>query len=255
MRITAAISLSEALHWKNKDHRPVSIVDVAASFNLKKPFWLSTLVKFLEPAVVLTHHNDNARTGWNPNEDILTVDNVMQATFGELFSQQVDGDVYAQPLYVPSLHILVDGVDKGIHNVVFVATENNSVYAFDADSDLGHQWLWRTNVCTNHLGECAVPYEDMFRQDGESAEGIDVNQPCPNVKPKIGITSTPVIDVPSSIMYVVAKIKNTINSTYMNRLVGIEITGGTIVREVNINGTFPSGQSNTDIVFDSSESK
>src|SRR5262249_20363986 len=91
---------------------------------------------------VLTYHNDNARTGANRNETTLTWSNVNSATFGKLFSHRVDAYVYAQPLYFPELII------KGSkHNVVFVATENNSVYAFDADSKPGafDGWLWRTN--------------------------------------------------------------------------------------------------------------
>src|SRR5439155_20203614 len=80
------------------------------------------------PAQLLTAQFDNARTGANLNERILTPANVNASQFGRLFTFKVDGDVYAQPLYVPD----VDVPGKGKHNVLFVATENDSVYAFDA---------------------------------------------------------------------------------------------------------------------------
>src|SRR6266851_1289275 len=90
---------------------------------------------------VLTYHYDNARTGQNIQETILTPTNVKQ-DFGKLFSQLVDGDVYAQPLYVHNVAI----PGKGTHNVVFVATEADSVYAFDADYYNGGKYLWKATL-------------------------------------------------------------------------------------------------------------
>jgi hypothetical protein len=82
---------------------------------------------------VLTQHNNNTRTGAYTTETTLTPSNVNQSTFGKLFSYPVDGRIYAQPLYVPG--VAIQG--KGTHNVVYIETEHDSVYAFDADANGG----------------------------------------------------------------------------------------------------------------------
>ena len=122
---------------------------------------------------VLTYHNDDVRDGANLNETVLNSSNVNSHQFGQVAALQVDAQVYAQPLYVPNLNI--GGVQ---HNVVFVATENDTVYAFDGDG-LSDSPLWR-----HHLGT-PVPVHDQ--------EGIE---------PLLGITSTPVIDTVTGTMYV-----------------------------------------------------
>ncbi|HEY5039885.1 MAG TPA: hypothetical protein VIJ93_12505, partial [bacterium] len=102
---------------------------------------------------VLTYHNDQARDGWNPSETILTTSNVNQAAFGKLFSNAVDGQVYGQPLYVPNLSI-----SGGTHNVVYVVTEHDSAYAFDADS--AGVTYWHVNFLNAATTLISVPSAD-----------------------------------------------------------------------------------------------
>ena len=129
---------------------------------------------------VLMQHNDLARTGANTSETILTPANVNSTNFGKMFTDGVDGQVYAQPLYVENLSI-----SNGVHNVVFVCTENNSVYAFDADT--GGTTYWHTNFGT--------PFNP-------SASPIS----CGDLTPIVGITGTPVIDLSSGTLYVDTKL-------------------------------------------------
>src|SRR5580700_12158997 len=137
---------------------------------------------------VLTYHNDNSRTGQNTNETILTTSNVNATDFGKLFSQAIDSDAYAQPLYVANVAI----PNKGTHNVVYVATMNDSVYAFDADSNTGSNAspLWMVNFTNAAKGITTVPTSDLH---------------CGDSIVSVGIFSTPVIDTTSDTIYVVAR--------------------------------------------------
>jgi hypothetical protein len=149
---------------------------------------------------VLTWHNDNARTGRNLQEIELTPADVNSASFGLLFTLPVDGLVDAEPLYMPGLFI-----QGAIHNVVFVVSEHDSVYAFDADT--GAQ-LWKTSLIL-------------------SGEQTSDDRGCSQVTPEIGITSTPVIDPlsgPNGALYAVAMSKN--GSTYYQRLHALDLTTG-----------------------------
>jgi hypothetical protein len=173
-------------------------------------------------ASVLTQHNDLARTGANPNETILSPANVDVAHFGKKFAQPVDGWIYAQPLVVPQVAIR----NMGKHDVVYVATEHNSVYAFDANTKQAALW----HVSFDSTGVTAVPAPDTNEA---------------TITPEIGITGTPVIDVASSTMYLVAETKNTAAATYswtlhaLDLATGAEKLGGPLIVTGSVAGMAP----------------
>ena len=157
---------------------------------------------------VTTSQYDNARSGTNPLETTMTPRNVNTRHFGKLFTLKVDGDVNAQPLFVPGLEI----PGKGRHDVIFLATEHDSVYAFDA---YGHPSspLWRVNFLRR--GVTTVPEDDVQ---------------CPFIAREVGITSTPVIDADTGTLYVLARTRESINSPpnqYAQRLHALSVTTGT----------------------------
>ncbi len=175
-------------------------------------------------AKVLTYHNDNMRTGLNPNETILTTSNVNSTAFGKLGSLQVTGLVDAEPLYVPNLTI-----GGAQHNVVFVVTEHDMAYAFDADTP--GPALWQVSL---------IP----------SAETPSDDRGCGQVQPEIGITSTPVIDLsagPNGTMFVVTMSKDSSNN-YHQRLHAVDLTtGADRITPTEIQATYPgngTGSSN-----------
>jgi len=153
---------------------------------------------------VLTYKGNTFRTGQYGNETILNTGNVNASTFGKYVSYPVDGRVYAQPLFVPDLTI-----GGTLHNVVFVATEHDSIYAFDADQRTAIAPLWHSSFINVARGITTIPI-------------IDVK--CGDLAPEIGITGTPVIDGSSGTLYVVAATKE--QGTYFQRLHALDITTG-----------------------------
>ena len=195
---------------------------------------------------VVTQHNDIARTGANTTETTLTPANVNSTTFGRLFSQTVDGYVYAQPLYVAGVKLGTGTAQAGTtHNIVFVATENDSVYAFDADSNGGANAspLWKVSLIDSAhgagSGEKPVPQSDVATTD---------------IVPQVGITGTPVIDTTTNTMYVVAK-STVSDTTFIQRLHALDITtgaekfGGPMALSGSVSGT-GNGSSGGKLNFD-----
>jgi hypothetical protein len=160
-------------------------------------------------AGTLTFHNDNARDGENLNETVLTPSNVNSTTFGKLFSYPLDGLTFASPLYVPNVNI----AGQGYHNLVIVATEHDSVYAFDADGRSSTP-IWKDSFINPAAGVNPIPPADT----GETGD-------IPN---EIGITGTPVIDPSTNTIYVVAATKEVSGGTtkYVNRLHALDLTTG-----------------------------
>jgi Big-like domain-containing protein len=154
---------------------------------------------------VLTHHNDNSRTGLNAKEVLLTPSNVNANQFGKLFTQSVDGIIVGQPLVVRNVQLA-----DGKHNVVYVATQHDTVYAFDADSNVGANAtpLWSVSL-TN--GGTSVPIND------HGCTGTHYTE--------IGVVSTPVIDPTKATMYVVSKSLE--SGQHVFRLHALDVTNGT----------------------------
>jgi hypothetical protein len=168
---------------------------------------------------MLTQHNDNGRTGANLKETILNTSNVNVSQFGKLFSREADGQIYTQPLVVCGLTF--PGRIK--HNVVYIETEHNSAYAYDADDPNANAPLWHVN-----FGPSA-PYRDFYK-----TEWTDMNE-------EVGVTSTPVIDRRTQTIYIESKTKE--NNQYIQRLHALDLVtgqekfGGPVTIQAQVMGT------------------
>jgi hypothetical protein len=192
---------------------------------------------------VLTYHNDLARTGQYLSEKTLNPNSVTPGTFGKLFTQPVDGHVYGQPLVMANVSIS----GKGAHDVVFVVTEHDSVYAFDANSAGGANAkpLWKTSFIDPRKGVTTVPSREMYH--GEAA-----------ITPEIGITSTPVIDPKTNTLYTLAMTKEVIRGhvQYVQKLHALDLAtgrekfGAPVVIRATVRGTGVGGNGKGTIAFD-----
>jgi len=180
---------------------------------------------------ITTAQYDNARTSAYVNERTLTPATVGSGRFGKAAAIRVDGDVYAQVLFLPN----VDISGKGRHDVIFVATEHNSVYAFDAAQPA--EPLWHVNLSSVVPGASALSFRDVA---------------CPFIRPEVGITPTPVIDTTSHTIFVLARTKE--SGRFVQRLHALDVTSGAakhapVEIRASVRGT---GQGNADgmISFD-----
>jgi hypothetical protein len=193
------------------------------------------------PVAVVTRSNDLGRTGANLNEVVLSTANVSAAQFGKLFSRAVDGHIYTQPLYVPGVNV----PGKGVHNVVYVATQHNTVYAFDADDPAASAPLWQVSLGTS----VPLPNAD-FGPPGFA-----------NIEVEVGIVGTPVIDSSSGTLYVVALTREPVPATcpcaYVHRLhaldlyTGAEKLGGPVV--ISGSALRLAGGQTVQVTFDSKQ--
>jgi len=230
--LTNRRSCAKANHGSGARYSPfIGSVGRCRSFGL---FWVISFSLcaglFSSATDVVTYHNDIARTGQNLQETALTTGNVKSSSFGKLFTVAVDGIIDAEPLYLSAVSI----PGKGTHNVLYAVTENDSVYAFDADAGT---LLWQVSA----LGSGESPSDDHG---------------CTQITPQIGITSTPVIDRasgPHGTVYVVAMSKN--GSNYFQRIHALDMTtgaeefGGPLAIQAKYRGTGDNSH-NGYVVFD-----
>jgi hypothetical protein len=204
------------------------------SHRIKLTIGITAFALSIAPSVwsqvqVLSNHYDNGGTGANPHETILNTFNVSADQFGKLGAYQINGTVYAQPLYVPNVMIApCAGCTEGqsTHNVLYVVTMNDIVYAFDADT-IGPPLL-TLDVTTQVPGSTPIPIAELAGSDS-------------NIVGNVGIESTPVIDPGMSTMYFVARTEE--NGNYVQRLHAVDITnfsekfGGPVTIQASVPGT------------------
>ena len=213
---------------------------------LKGIFYLPATLFFCTAVIaqtsVLTQHNDLKRTGWDSTETTLTQDELSSGRFGKIFSRPVDDQIYAQPLVVSNLAIA-----GGTHNVVFVATVNNTVYAFDADDSATVTPYWQVNLTYGASGYRPPANTDLSAAGACGGSYMDFTG-------KMGIVGTPVIDTATGTLYVVARSVSGSGTTYVQYLHALDLATGTEKSHspVSITATYPgtgSGSSGGIITF------
>lgn len=182
---------------------------------------------------VTTYHNDNVSSGANLTESLLTPGNVKVATFGKQFSTPVDGQVYAQPLYVAGVNITA-GRFTGLHDVAFVATQHDGLYAIDAH---GGNIIWQLSFLNPATPGAALPGATSITTPTNG----DVNSG--DIQPEIGITATPVIDLAQHAIFVITKTKQVVNSQthYVAGLFKVDIQSGAVLASKVIADTAYNG--------------
>jgi hypothetical protein len=197
---------------------------------------LTELETRVNPANVLQYHVDALSNGVNSSETTLTRANVNSNTFGKLWQYQVQGQVYAEPLVQTGVNITT-GPNQGLHNVVFVATQHDQLYAFDASWDpatqtTSQQLLWQRSFIAPGAGDPA----GTIYNTGDLLPGFSAATTVPqadiissDVTTEIGITGTPVVDGSTDTIYLVAKTKETVGGTahYVQRLYAVNVQNGT----------------------------
>jgi hypothetical protein len=201
----------------------------------------SAVVAITDLGGVFTYHNDLARDGANTHEFALTTSNVNTLSFGKLFSCTVDGAIYAQPLWVADMK-----VSGAQHDVVFVATQHDSLYAFDADASPCVQ-LWSASLIDPAHGGSSGETTVL-----SGMPGYLVGRGEGDITPEVGVTGTPVIDPTTGTLYVVSKSVSSAQGTIYQRLHAIDLTTGNekAGSPLTIAGTYPgSGDGGTTVIF------
>ena len=218
------------------------VYKVTASSTVDPTQSASIQIGVTDLAGVYSYHNDLARDGVNQQEYALTPSDVNSSTFGKLFSCTVDGAIYGQPLWMSDLE-----VNGARHNAVFVATEHDSLYAFDADANPCEP-LWRVSLIDiSHGGtgsETTVP---------AGPTGNLVGKGYGDLAPEVGVTSTPVIDPATDTLYVLSKSMNAAGTDFHQRLHAIDVATGAeeAGSPVDIAASFPgTAAGGTTVPFD-----
>ncbi len=242
-----------SLWWRNrpKAGRRPSTKRVRGVFEPLEPRWTLSVS-------VLTYHNDVAGTGLNAAETVLTPANVKVGSFAKLFATSLDGQVYAQPLVDPGVTIAAGpnttAGAAGLHDVVLVATEHDSLYAIDASPTDGGTVLWQRsflNIATGYVG--TTPGTNI---NNTLAATSIATVPSPDVNtddltPEIGITSTPVVDPATGTVYVVVASKETIGGVahYVQQLHAINVADGTDAAVPFLIGDTSGGNTNNTQIY------